>query len=265
MKNVPPSISETAFNCPHCGAFTTQHWAALFARPIESGKKTPSIASPVDLIQIQQDQATSRETKELLSCYVEKLVAGAPFIERNQVGSHLNSQVENLFLSNCYNCKGLALWVHEALVYPSMKSGAIPNQDIPENIRHDIEEAREIVEKSPRGAAALLRLAIQKLCSHLGESAKTIDEAIASLVKKGLNPVVQQSLDVVRVTGNEAVHPGTMDLKDDRKTAESLFTLVNIIAEQMITHPKLTAEMFNKLPLAKLEAIQRRDGEKVKQ
>jgi len=42
----------------------------------------------------------------------------------------------------------------------------------------------------------------------------------------------------VRVIGNEAVHPGKLDLKDDRDTATRLFKLVNIIAEQMISNPK---------------------------
>lgn len=80
-------------------------------------------------------------------------------------------------------------------------------------------------------------------------------------MKKGLNPLVQQSLDVVRVVGNEAVHPGVIDLRDDRASAERLFDLVNIVAEQMITHPKSVQEMYAKLPPAKLDAIQRRDGD----
>jgi hypothetical protein len=72
--------------------------------------------------------------------------------------------------------------------------------------------------------------------------------------------LVQQSLDVVRVIGNEAVHPGVIDLRDDRASAERLFDLVNIVAEQMITHPRSVQEMYEKLPSSKIDAIQRRDG-----
>ncbi len=33
-KTHPPSIKETAFECPHCGAYTTQHWYVLFAKKL---------------------------------------------------------------------------------------------------------------------------------------------------------------------------------------------------------------------------------------
>ena len=100
---------------------------------------------------------------------------------------------------------------------------------------------------------------MQKLCKHLGEKGKSIDEDIASLVKKGLNPLVQQSLDIVRVIGNDAVHPGVIDLKDDRDTALRLFELVNTIADQMISNPRAVREMYAKLPEAKRKAIETRD------
>jgi hypothetical protein len=67
-------------------------------------------------------------------------------------------------------------------------------------------------------------------------------------------------LDVVRVVGNEAVHPGTMDIKDDRNTAIGLFELINAICDQMITHPKNVKAMYAKLPPEKLAAIAKRDA-----
>jgi len=97
------------------------------------------------------------------------------------------------------------------------------------------------------------------LCKHIGERGKKIDDDIASLVKKGLDVHVQQALDVVRVIGNEAVHPGQIDLRDDRQTAMSLFGLVNLIAEKMISEPRHVAEMYAGLPKEKREAIEKRD------
>lgn len=136
----------------------------------------------------------------------------------------------------------------------------MPNPDLPEDVRLDFDEAGRILRLSPRGAAALLRLAIQKLCAFLGEKGKHIDIDIASLVKKGLDPRIQQALDVVRVIGNNAVHPGQVDLRDDVGTAEKLFDLVNIIADAMISQPKRIAEMFDGLPQDARDAIAKRDG-----
>ncbi|OQW39268.1 MAG: hypothetical protein A4S12_02345 [Proteobacteria bacterium SG_bin5] len=124
----------------------------------------------------------------------------------------------------------------------------------------DYEEAGTLLQLSPRGAAALLRLSIQKLCKELGEKGRNIDDDIAALVKKGLDPRVQQALDVVRVIGNNAVHPGQIDLRDDRATAEKLFGLVNLIAEIMISQPKHVADMYESLPQNARDAIKRRDG-----
>ncbi len=89
-----------------------------------------------------------------------------------------------------------------------------------------------------------------------------MDDDIASLVSQGLNPLVKKSLDIVRVIGNEAVHPGKIDLKDDRDTAIKLLELVNSIAEQMISHPKHVESMYEGLPEEKRTAIKGRDSKK---
>jgi hypothetical protein len=112
---------------------------------------------------------------------------------------------------------------------------------------------------SPRGAAALLRLAIQKLCAHLGEDGKNINADISALVKKGLDQRIQQALDALRVIGNEAVHPGTMDLNDDPQTVESLFKLFNIIVDRMISEPKHIDSVYELLPADKIAGIEARD------
>lgn len=148
------------------------------------------------------------------------------------------------------------------MLYPSPSLQVECNSDMPEEIRTDFNEACEIFFLSPRGAAALLRLAVQKLCTVLGESGKNIDEDIARLVKKGLPDRVQQALDIVRVIGNEAVHPGQIDLNDDPATAESLFDLLNLIIDEMISEPKRLKEMYAKLPTSKRAAIAKRDGKK---
>jgi hypothetical protein len=139
-------------------------------------------------------------------------------------------------------------------------SGPPPNGDLSPDALGDYEEARSILELSPRGAAALLRLAVEKICVELKAQGKDINERIAYLVGGGLPEAVQQALDAVRVIGNEAVHPGTLDLRDDRDTALRLFDLVNFIAEDRITRPKRVTAMYDKIPDSKKQGIDARNA-----
>jgi hypothetical protein len=134
---------------------------------------------------------------------------------------------------------------------------------MPPDVRADFLEANEILDKSPRGAAALLRLCIQKLLIHLGEKGKNINDEIGNLVQKGLDRRIQQALDVVRVVGNAAVHPGQIDLRDDKTTAGKLFGLVNVIVESQITQAKHIEEMYDTIVPETVKAqIEKRDGTK---
>ena len=171
-------------------------------------------------------------------------------------------QYENkeFILSKCESCGEPTIWHGETIIYPLQAVAEPPNPDLPEDIREDFEEARVIANFSPRGAAALLRLSIQKLCAHLGQSGKNINSDIGSLVKAGLPSKVQQALDSVRVIGNDAVHPGTLDLHDDRETVDKLFRLVNFIAHKMITEPREVDDIYNGLPADKRAGIAKRDG-----
>ncbi len=160
----------------------------------------------------------------------------------------------------CDRCGELALWRSDRLVNPDTSTAPSPNSDLPADISADYEEARSILSRSPRGAAALLRLCIQKLCVHLKEPGKHLDTDIAALVKKGLPPGVQRSLDAVRVIGNNAVHPGKIDLKDNQPIATALFRLVNLIAEKMISDPKEIDAIYDIVPESAREAIEKRDN-----
>ena len=148
------------------------------------------------------------------------------------------------------------------MIYPDSSAAPLPNPDLPEDIKTDYEEARAIISRSPRGACALLRLCVQKLCGFLGESGKDVNTDIAALVKKGLNPKIQKSLDIVRVIGNEAVHPGQLDLRDQPTTATQLCSLLNIIADAMITQPKAIESLYAGLPETKRQQIEQRDKPK---
>lgn len=177
---------------------------------------------------------------------------------------HLNGSqygwLDNHQVARCTHCGEYIFWKEDRMIYPSSGSAPLPNIDLPEYIRSDYEEARNIVELSPRGAVALLRLCVQKLCKLLGEPGENINLDIKNLVAKGLPVRMQQALDSVRVIGNNAVHPGQIDLTDNREIAYKLFAFINIIADILITQPKQIDEFYtNEIPESAKAAIDKRD------
>ncbi|CAN5786304.1 hypothetical protein BH24ACI1_BH24ACI1_25370 [soil metagenome] len=173
---------------------------------------------------------------------------GSTFIELNES-----------FSSYCFHCKKRAIWFEMRMVVPDETPVEPPHQDLPLDCVAEYVEARSIFSRSPRSSAALLRLCIQKLLPHLGESGKNINDDIKSLVSKGLPVLVQKALDYCRVIGNNAVHPGEIDLNDTPEIAQSLFRMVNFIVQDRITSPKEIEDLYNQLPQGSRDAIETRD------
>ena len=169
--------------------------------------------------------------------------------------------VGNIVLSYCHSCNNFAIWVFGSKIYPMSSTSPLPAENMPEDVIQDFIEARDIVSASPRSAAALLRLALQKLMPHLGEKGHNLNDDIAGLVRKDLPVKIQQALDAVRVIGNNSVHPGEIDIRDDPQTAYSLFDLLNMIIEVMITQPARVEDIYNRIPDSAREAIAKRDSE----
>jgi hypothetical protein len=145
------------------------------------------------------------------------------------------------------------------MIFPKKLLVSPPNSDLAEDIKADYNEAALVLTDSPRAAAALLRLALQKLCRQLNERGENINDDIKSLVEKGLNPLVQKSLDALRITGNNAVHPGEINLTEEPQRVIKLFDLINFIASKMITEPKEIEGFYSQLPANALQAIEKRD------
>jgi hypothetical protein len=156
-------------------------------------------------------------------------------------------------------------------LYPLIDSSIpLPHADLSHELRKDYLEALEVYPVSPRSACALLRLLIQKLCKELGGQGKNINDDIAFLVASGLPDHIQQSLDIIRVIGNNAVHPGKINIDDNPEIAKDLFSLVGLIVEGAISFPKRqandkrdVAEKFKNLPETNRKEIQRRDGKRL--
>lgn len=246
-KYIAPEYKLDAFNCPHCGAYSAQTWKeSSWLRSVDS--------------RISNVALSICERCEQVAVWVEDMnslqpIKQAPNLDAGAGYGGGYSSVKSKRVIPKEPTKG-------RLIYPDISIAPSPHDDMPENVKEDFLEARTIVSKSPRGAAALLRLCVQKLMPHLGEKGKDINKDIANLVKKGLPIEVQQSLDSLRIIGNESVHPGQMALKDDIDTAMRLFELLNFIVEDRITRPKKISGLYNTLPQSKRDGIDKRDGKK---
>ncbi|BAP36700.1 hypothetical protein AS4_17600 [Acinetobacter guillouiae] len=174
--------------------------------------------------------------------------------------------------ASCAKCSQESLWrsqlneltneiLETHMIFPDISVSVIPEKDMPHDVKVDFEEAKSVFHKSPKASAALLRLALQKLLKHLGEPGNNINEDIKSLVAQGkLNAAVQQAADTVRITGNNAVHPGIMNDDDIDYIAAKIFDLINFIVKKTITEPREIEEIYKSTPEGAREAITRRDA-----
>lgn len=167
--------------------------------------------------------------------------------------------IRNLSVAYCSHCDCYSIWFSGEMVFPPSLTAPAAHPEMPADVRNDYEEARTIAGRSPRSAAALLRLCIQKLCKELGEPGENLNSDISALVEKGLPALAQRALDIVRVIGNEQVHPGVIDIRDSPEVALELFKLVNFIVDNQIAQPKAINELYESLPEPKRKQIEERD------
>lgn len=171
----------------------------------------------------------------------------------------------SVVVKGCQACDRLEVWLPEPapagrMVYPVASAAPPPDPGLQGEVLADYTEAAAVLPISARASAALLRLAIERLVQDVGQHGGDLNEGIGILVKDhNLPATVQQALDVVRVIGNEGVHAGTMDLRDDSTTALQLFALVNLIADYTITMPERVGAIYRTLPPTKLAGIDNRD------
>ncbi len=228
-KIIPPKSRSEKFTCPHCDAISSQLWGTLSAGGHVSKKAN------------------------VLGNYLRACREWEYRIEED--GDWL--------VSTCDSCGKICIWRNEKMIYPDITIVDEPNEDLPEDVKKDYQEAASILNKSPRGAAALLRLCVQKLCIYLGKKGKNLNDDIGELAKEGLPEKTVKAMDILRITGNNYVHPGKLDTDDDAKVATDLFKLLNFIAYKMITEPKEIDSLYEDIvPESAKAAIEQRSKRK---
>jgi len=181
--------------------------------------------------------------------------------EKEYWSSTLHKQLR-LRVVVCDACEEVTFWGGDKIIYPKQIFLPLAHADMPGSVKEFYNEAREVSNDSKRASAALLRVSLEKLTEELGENTGNLNERIKNLNNKGLPQAVIDSLDIVRVNGNEGgSHVGEIDLtnSDDGETISKLFWLINFIIEKTITEPNEINKQFDKLPPNKIKGISDRD------
>ncbi len=245
--DLSPKYKSEKFQCPHCQVASQQTWFDV---------DSSSSAANKILSHVFYDYRTQ------IRDYHQEAIA--KFIDVVEAANkrHMQEFVPQGFsVATCSSCKGISLWVNKEIVYPKQISVPPPNEDMEQGIQDLYIEASTIVVDSPKGATALLRLALQLLLEQLGKSGKNINNDIKELVNDGLSPKIQKALDLLRVVGNNAVHPGQIDLDDGREIAIKLFHVLNFITDEMISKPKELELLYSEVvPEETQQHIKERDG-----
>ena len=83
-------------------------------------------------------------------------------------------------------CEAITRWVDNEMVYPYGGVAPSPHSDLSEGPRADYDEAAAVSGRSPRAAAALLRVCIERLVEELEPGKGDLNVKIGLLVSKGL-------------------------------------------------------------------------------
>lgn len=242
-----PEYGNKKFQCPHCNTVASQGWFTAN----NAGSTATGI---IHHLYLNYRPSITDYAQEYIVNFLKE-------IDSRFQNNFYDFVPKGFSVATCSSCGDFTLWVNKEIVYPKKTTVPPPNEDLNEDIKALYLEASSILVDSPKGATALLRLALQKLLEQVGKSGKNINNDIKSLVAEGLSPKIQQALDLLRVIGNNAVHPGQINLDDSTEIAQKLFGILNFIAEELITKPKELEDLYADLiPSDTQDYIKQRDG-----
>jgi hypothetical protein len=243
-----PEFKSKKFKCPNCKVVSQQRW-------FDSQLSSKAANSIIDNVFYEYRSSVRDYTQDAIKSFIEHV----EIANDRQIRQFIPSKFA---ISTCQSCNDISVWVDAEMIYPRKTPVDPPNDDMDEDIKALYLEAATIFTDSPKGSTAILRLALQKLLKQIGKKGKNINNDIKELVSEGLSPKIQQALDLLRVIGNNAVHPGQIDLDDNKDVALKLFHILNFISEEMITKPKELDFLYSDLiPDDTKEHIKQRDAE----
>jgi len=228
-----PEYKLEAFKCPNCDVYAKQTWYTMEFNTIQN--------------------YMSQQTYNVFN--------------RGNLPEHeVEMEEHDLTFAECSSCHQTSIWLNRGLIYPRKSTVENPNEFMPSEVKKLYEEARLVFSMSPRSSAALLRLALEVLLPHIGAEKGSINDMIGQLARerKAIERV-SKAMDVVRVTGNNAVHPGVLDIaeEDSREISMTLFKILNYIVAETLETDAMIDEVYSTLPKGIQENIEKRNVPRV--
>jgi hypothetical protein len=223
-----PHQHRRRFVCPHCEALSQQQWSDLYNH---------------------DGEYRFLETRILPG-------EEDPWSDRRE---------NRWYGAQCGGCDHWSLWRDGVMVYPHHRLGSAPHEDMPSDIRSIYIEAATAATVSRRAGAALARAMVERLIKHIDPDAPRnakLDKRIDRIHPR-VSTSLSEMLEVVRHVGNKLLHADTseqlgelivmaLDDTEGPQLVELLLTTANDLVDELITKPRITAELREHLP----EAIQ---------
>ena len=166
--------------------------------------------------------------------------------------------LDNFKISICYSCDRIAMWHNDKIIFPNTTHQPPAHAEMPDLVKQIYNEAASISQLSPRASCALMRCAVEALVINVGYKG-SLFESIGQMYKEGLiDDAIKDSLDIVRLTGNDSVHGNQIDMNEETDI-DYMFILINEIVES-ISSRKRRKDMLEKFGESRLDSIKKRDS-----
>lgn len=140
-----------------------------------------------------------------------------------------------LCICECQKCGCHSLMQNGQLEWPK-PVGVPASKHMPDLVQQPYDEAQTVLDDSPWAACILLRIALERLCDHLGGTGSNLFKRIESL---SLNASEQAIWDAIRKAGNAAAHENADRLFEYRDNMQpniaiTISKFVNLIVESHV-------------------------------
>lgn len=172
------------------------------------------------------------------------------------IQSRYKSNLQGFDAIQCVSCGNYSIYYHGKMIYPIDSNVPNLNEDMPDNVKSVYYEAKTVLNISPKSACALLRLALEMLLDELEIAGRSLNDKINKYCNDfDSNNRLIKAFHLVRLVGNEAVHPGVIDIDDNEDIARAMFEIINEIVDETITKKNKMDAIFEYLPEEKTNPI----------